>query len=104
MPNKCVELRPWVPLARAPRQLTHGVKRPLLAGSGQTILSTNGQSLLLCTPGYDPIDQADNLRQQHDVHAVGAVGAERDGLLDVGGARRTGNEIDRARHVSKFGA
>ena len=54
------------------------------AGSGQTILSTNGQSLLSCTPGYDPVDQASGLRQQYDVHAVGTVGAERHGLLDVG--------------------
>ena len=77
---------------------------PFLAGSGQTILSTNGQSLLLCTPGYDPVDQAGGLRQQHDVHTVGAVGTERHGLLDVGGARRTGHEVDCTRHVSKFGA
>ena len=59
--------------------------------------------MLLCTLGYDPVDQA-GLCQQYDVHAVGAMRAERHGLLDVGGARGAGYEIDGARHVSKFGA
>ncbi len=40
----------------------------------------------MCIPGYDPVDHAGGLRQQHDVYAVGAVGAERHGLFDVGGA------------------
>ena len=35
--------------------------------------------------------------RHYDVDAVRAVRAERHGLLDVGGARRAGNEVDGAR-------
>jgi len=38
-----------------------------------------------------------SLGREHDMHPIGAVGAERHGLFDVGGARRTGDKIHRPR-------